>query len=284
MLLTNEINIKVNNRYLRKYSELGYGKLKQGDYIVLPIKHVPLNSSVIIEYICDYCNKKYELEYRKYTMKIGNDCCLTCRPIKHKESCLEKYGVDNISKLPETHNKIKKTNIKKYGSESYTQTDKFKRDHKNKMLKKYGVSSFSKTSEWLEKQKRTSLVRYGVENVSQCPQIFSKQQKSRYEIFEYKDTNLYYQGSYELDFLDKYYDKYEISSPDSIEYIFENKNKKYFPDFYISKYNLIVEIKSSYTYEKYLKQNLAKQRKCLDMGYNFIFIIDKDYKEFNILF
>ena len=52
----------------------------------------------------------------------------------------------------------------------------------------------------------------------------------------------------------------------------------YFPDFYYKEKNLIIEIKSTYYYNKYLNKNLAKQEACISQGYNFIFIIDNDYQ------
>lgn len=58
---------------------------------------------------------------------------------------------------------------------------------------------------------------------------------------------------------------------------------KYFPDFYLPDFNLIVEIKSDYTYNIDLDKNKAKESFCKNMGYNFIFIIDKDYKIFDRL-
>lgn len=64
-----------------------------------------------------------------------------------------------------------------------------------------------------------------------------------------------------------------------IDYIFNDKNKKYYPDYYLPDYNLIVEIKSKYTYECEKDQNEAKKEATLKCGYNFIFIINKDYTE-----
>ena len=92
---------------------------------------------------------------------------------------------------------------------------------------------------------------------------------------------LLYQGSYEKDFIDNYYDKVEIAKPNSINFIFDNKNKVYHPDFYLPKYNLIVEIKSSYTYYKYMCKNISKQKETVNQGFDHIFIIDKNYIEFN---
>jgi len=69
----------------------------------------------------------------------------------------------------------------------------------------------------------------------------------------------------------------------TIKYEFNNKEKVYYPDFYYQPLNLIIEIKSSYTFYKDLDKNLIKQKQCLDKGYNFIFIIDKKYDEFEKL-
>ena len=61
------------------------------------------------------------------------------------------------------------------------------------------------------------------------------------------------------------------------------KKHTYHSDFYIDKYNLIVEIKSSYTYNYDIDKNLAKEKYSKLNGYNFIFIIDKNYEYFNKL-
>jgi len=94
---------------------------------------------------------------------------------------------------------------------------------------------------------------------------------------------LYYQGTYEFDFLNNYYNKIEISKVKTIKYIYENCKKCYHPDFYYEKLNLIIEIKSDYTFNKELDKNLAKRKACIEQGYDFIFIINKKYEEFDKL-
>lgn len=56
---------------------------------------------------------------------------------------------------------------------------------------------------------------------------------------------------------------------------------KYFPDFYLKEYNLIVEIKSCWTYDCEKEQNECKKIGSLKTGHNFLFIIDKKYEIFN---
>jgi very-short-patch-repair endonuclease len=70
-----------------------------------------------------------------------------------------------------------------------------------------------------------------------------------------------------------------------IKYEFDEKIKTYHPDFYNKKNNLIIEIKSDYIYNKDVDKNIAKKKSCISQGYNFIFIINKNYSEFeNIVF
>jgi hypothetical protein len=283
MIIDKIVRVKVNNRYLCFYKKLGFGKLKQGDYINLPIEYLPKSSNLEVKVECDYCLGIFIRKYRLYNDVISRGelyCCKSCRPKKYRDTCLMKYGVSNTTKLESVKSSIKKSCIEKYGVESYSMLDSFKEAHKIKMLEKYGVDSFSKTSEWLDKQKNTCLLKYGVENASQCPNIFSKQQKSRFEINNFNNTDIFYQGTYEHDFLEKYYNTYKIEKATPIEYFYDGSIRVYYPDFFLPEYNLIVEIKSTYTFEKYLNKNTAKKEKCIKLGFNFIFIIDKDYKEF----
>jgi len=58
-----------------------------------------------------------------------------------------------------------------------------------------------------------------------------------------------------------------------IAYTFNNKISRYYPDFYIKSENLIIEVKSEWTYSKHIDRNLAKQKACLAQGLNFKFLI-----------
>ena len=56
---------------------------------------------------------------------------------KRKETCLEKYGVDNPAKCSTIKEKIKQTNIEKYGMSSPLQNSKVKQKTKETNLLKY---------------------------------------------------------------------------------------------------------------------------------------------------
>jgi hypothetical protein len=65
-----------------------------------------------------------------------------------------------------------------------------------------------------------------------------------------------------------------------IPYLLSDKHRYYYPDFYIPKINLLVEIKSCYT-AKLTPKEKAEAAKSLE--YNYITIIDNDFDEFDQL-
>ena len=71
-----------------------------------------------------------------------------------------------------------------------------------------------------------------------------------------------------------------VFHPKCIKYKEGIKDRRYFPDFYIPKFNLIVEIKSMWIASKQTAANLyLKQQATLAKGFNYILIIDNDFTE-----
>jgi hypothetical protein len=206
---------------------------------------------------------------------------LNSQKLKIKNTLINKYGVEHHFQLIEIQNKSKKTCLKKYGFEYATQSDIVKNKTLNTNLERYGVSSAMKLDYIKNKTKNTNLERYGVECTMQNIDVFNKHLKNSFMINTYESIT--YKGSYELDFLKKYY-YIGVEKCENIPYFYDGKNRKYFPDFYYRPLNLIIEIKSLYIFNKDFDKNIAKQKACINNGFNFIFIIDKDYNEFdNIL-
>jgi transposase len=59
------------------------------------------------------------------------------------------------------------------------------------------------------------------------------------------------------------------------------KHKHYYPDFYIKKYNMVIEIKSRYIFNLNIYLNKRKIRKTKDAGHNIIMIFDKKYQKYH---
>jgi hypothetical protein len=109
--------------------------------------------------------------------------------------------------------------------------------------------------------------------------IFYKAHKNSYRVIRHKDLDIKYQGTYELDFINFCISNgIEFENGPTIDYTLDSVNRKYYSDFYIPKYNLICEVKSWWTYNRDLSENEVKRKFSQRNGYNFIFVIDKDYE------
>ena len=283
MIIDKEIKIKISSNNYKYYKHL-INNIKKDDEYIININQLHNGSHIEIKVECDICHSISEKPYREYLNsfnKRGIYCCSpTCAQFKNKKTNIEKYGCENVFQIKEIKEKIVKTNNEKYGVDWITQSDNFKEKSKITNIERYGYENAAQSDLIQNKMKKTCMEKYGVENATQNIEIFNKQKMSAYKFFKYKNIELNYQGTYELDFLNRYIDKLNIKNGMTIKYKNNRKNRIYYPDFYIPNLNLIVEIKSSYTYNKELEKNLKKQKACMKQGYNFIFIIDKNYIEF----
>ena len=146
-------------------------------------------------------------------------------------------------------------------------------------MNKYGVDNPSKSDIIKRQKEETTFKNYGVINPSQSAKLFEKAQVSGKRIINH-DCGLMYRGTYEKDFLDfcLSYD-IEVKKGITIKYDFLGMEKYYHSDFYLPKLNLVCEIKSSYYYSLYKDKNICKKEGTIKLGYNFLFIIDKNYDE-----
>ena len=114
---------------------------------------------------CPTCGKP--LIFKGIFFKFcSNICAQSSDEIKQKikQTCLEKYGVDNYAKSKEGKEKIKQTCLKKYGVEYSWQSNECKQKIKQTCLEKYGVDSPLKSKEIRNKCKLTCIEKYGVDN------------------------------------------------------------------------------------------------------------------------
>jgi hypothetical protein len=155
-------------------------------------------------------------------------------------------------------------------------------------LEKYGVEYVLQVQTIRDKGMETSLTRYGVKYPLQNIEIFKKSQNNSVSYTDYtlpsgKTVKLQGYEKYAMDILLKQYKEDEIKSDrqdmPEIWYEHSSKKKRYFTDFYIPKDNLIIEVKSIYTYQKDLIKNICKALFTRKFGYKFEFwIIDKQGK------
>ena len=252
--------------------------------------------------VTDYTNK-WQNAYKIYC----SEDCKKKGVSKNVEKTTHKiYGVSNVNKLKKIRDKIDLTNTERYGNVCPMQNNIILKEIKTKNLKNLGVElpfqskNIQKKSALVRKEKygdkytfqnqmlyqkckNTMIEKYGAPFTLQSPDLFEKSFKSRILLKKYKDTEILFQGSYELDFLERYYHKMKISPGKVIKYNFKGKTKTYFSDFYIQDLNLIVEIKNKYLAKRDRYKLLAKRKAVISQGFNFIMIVDKNYLEFEKL-
>jgi len=309
MILEKKITKKVNKYVLWRYKEKY--ECIAGDIIEIPISDLSKSSHEKIKVKCDNCGKEYTLTYQTYITNTHNEqyklyCSKKeCTNIKRKLIINQKYGVDNVFQNEKIKEKIRKTNLERYGADNpqqnkeikektettnierygfknVFQNEKIKEKIRKSNLERYGVEYPSQNELIREKGKITSLKNYGVEYHLQNKENFDNMSKNSFKIKKYKDTELYYQGSFELDFLEKYYNEIEIKNGFSIKYKYDGKEKVYHPDFYIPEYDLIVEIKSSWWLKQHKERCVAKEEET-KKNHNYIMVLDKDYTNLNFI-
>lgn len=201
---------------------------------------------------------------------------------KRIEVTLQKYGVEHHMKLPEFQDKMKQTNLERHGVENVSQKEEFKRKRTETMVDKFGVENISQNTDIKKKKKATSLRNFGVEHHLKDSEMFQKHQKARFNIQSYKDTGIFYNGSYEKYFLELIEEKgllSEVSSGQSFEYEWNGEKHNYHTDFKFR--GRQIEIKSGWTYNKngkdmeLQKLNETKWSSTRDCGEELIVLIDK---------
>lgn len=161
--------------------------------------------------------------------------------------------------------------------------------HRKVINDKYGCDNGFQSEIIKAKIRSTNIRKYGVPFPSQNKEIFKKQQISMKKFKEYvlPSGKVIEIKGYEPQFLDYVLNNKLLTESEiqyeafSIKYQLNDKEKVYYPDFYIPKYNLIVEIKSSYVLNELdlVGEQSAKTEACLQLGYKFALIVDNDFTE-----
>lgn len=183
-----------------KYKGKYISALKKANLWEIIIAAVPDSSLSDVERVYLFLNSETQLTCvennkkkflgitRGYNKYCSTDICTSCKKLRveaNVKGIFEKYGVDNVGKLPQAINgrkqfwndtdavsKVqenrKKTCIEKYGVDNY-----FKRVDliQQSMLAKHGVINPGLLPDHIEKMKLTNLSKYGIEWSSILPEV-----------------------------------------------------------------------------------------------------------------
>jgi hypothetical protein len=282
-LQNKEIMNNMKNTNIKKY---GVENPFQNDKIKNKIKNTILNKYGV-EHISQstICVNK-----RKATLinKYGVDNPMKLEEFKNKlkNTNLKKYGVEYCQQNQDIRNKAMDTNLKKYGTKYSFQSELIKYKIKETLFKKYGVEYISNLPEVRIKAQETMLKKYGFRHASQNPYLSEKQISNSNKLYKFPSGKIVTIQGYEnfaLDILLKTYNENEIYNKRTevphIKYELKNESHYYYPDIFIPKDNLIIEVKSFYTYKKHLIKNILKSHAVRKLNYNYeIWIFDNKQK------
>jgi len=126
MILTREIEIKINESNYQYYDDLGYD-VSIGEIIKIPIELMSKGSHYKIKCKCDGCGIEKEVifkNYVKYDNTWGEYYCRKCSEAKRKQTLRKNFGVDYPIQNKKVLNKMKNTLIEKYGVDNISKRDK----------------------------------------------------------------------------------------------------------------------------------------------------------------
>lgn len=127
MILTREINVKIGESNFHYYEELGYD-VTIGEIITIPVELLSKGSHHKIKCKCDNCGLEKDVIYKNY-LKYGNKdwgdyFCRKCSEVKRKETLRKNFGVDYPIQNKNVLSKMKNTLIEKYGVDNISKKNK----------------------------------------------------------------------------------------------------------------------------------------------------------------
>ena len=202
---------------------------------------------------------------------------------KTRQTCIEKYGVENAMQSDVVREKHRQSCVKHYGVENPNQSEEVREDAKKTCLDKYGVEFYVQAKECREKSRQTCLEHYGVESWRKTSQGRTAARIQCIERIEKQRLNgeplipcIGIQERSCLDELQKYVDFTIIRNDASFRYI-----KGRYPDGHIKELKLFIQFDENWHNVAKIKEDDIRCTKDLESisGYKVFRVSEKEWKE-----
>ena len=270
---------------------------------------------------CNTCRKTIANERRKDTnmIRYGHECSAqnaeVQQKIRHtnriryghanpgqnvdvqqkvKDTNQIRYGYDTPFQNADVKQKIKETNLIRYGKENPLQNAKIMQKVKDTNLIRYGKENPMQNTEVQQKTKETNQLRYGHHNPLQNAEVSEKASKNAYKSkpYTFPCGNVIQVQGYEhfaLELLvQQGYSFQNITTnrtqvPEIWYKTEDNKKHRYFCDILLHNEDKIVEVKSTWTYEKKHDNIQLKAKACINEGFEYEIWIFDDKKNLKVI-
>ena len=238
--------------------------------------------------ICISCGNKVNYNGRM-TKGYARFCSTKCSANnnetrnKYANTCIDIYGVSSPLQNDYILDKLRNTNIIKYGVPYVYMSKEIQNAQISNNIINYGVEYTFQRDDVKLKCIESYINNFGVDNPMKDYNIFIKNQKSGYKLKEYisPDNKSFFVQGYEPFALKYLIEELGYNSNDIIvgkevpviNYTFENKEHKYYPDIYIISEKTLVEVKSDWTYELHFERNKIKQISSKENNYKHLILI-----------
>lgn len=111
MILTREVEIRINESNFSYFEDMGY-EVSIGEKIKIPVELLSKGSHFKIRCKCDGCSIEKDVIYKnyiKYDIEWGEYFCRKCSEPKRKKSLKDKWGVDYPIQNKILYKKMKET-------------------------------------------------------------------------------------------------------------------------------------------------------------------------------
>jgi hypothetical protein len=244
-----------NNKNRLKYDDVK--KLFEDNGCTL-LSKIYTNRSELLDYKCS-CGNISKISYACFD---DGERCEACRQDRYKQTCLDRYHVDNVSKSEEFKKKARETCNENHGVDYCMQNKDIKQRAEQTCLEKYSVKWAFTLPEVYEKIRATHKLNHGFEYPLQSVKIFKKAMKTAFSRKEYvsDDGKTWFVLGYENVCLDTLIKDENISCDDIkagedseipiCKYILKSDGKTHiwYPDVWVEGDNRLIEVKSFWTY------------------------------------
>lgn len=230
-----------------------------------------------------YCEEFKQRMINTNIAKRGVECVFEDPKIKQKieATCQEKYNVSNPLLNKDIYDKSRQTLNAKHGVDNPFKSPEIRKKAQQTLQERYNASNLMQVKEFKEKIYATCTKRYGTPFPMQNAEVAERASKNAYkpkEVITPSGKTLQMQGyepfGYNL-LLEEYKEPdilhLRTEVPELFWYDEDEKQHRYFADFYIPMDNLVIEVKSTFTYSRDDKQEKIKKTKeaCLAAGYRY---------------